>query len=234
MSETENSNQSGGGRFQAVSRLNILIAGTAAIIGLIYGYDLGSIASALLFLQPDFDLSTFMVSVVAASVVIGQLVGAFNAGRITNWIGRKRTMVLIALGYAIFAGLQGLAPNEWFLIVVRFLLGFTIGLSIVTAPAYIAESSPSQVRGSMIVTFQVATVSGIATAYFVGAALAGFESWRLILSLSAIPALIVLVFIVRLPDTPRWYLMNGQREEALDLIRRVQGDVNPEDEVESI
>ncbi len=234
MSETENSNQSGGGRFQAVSRLNILIAGTAAIIGLIYGYDLGSIASALLFLKPDFDLSTFMVSVVAASVVIGQLVGAFNAGRITNWIGRKRTMVLIALGYAIFAGLQGLAPNEWFLIVVRFLLGFTIGLSIVTAPAYIAESSPSQVRGSMIVTFQVATVSGIAISYFVGAALAGFESWRLILSLSAIPALIVLVFIVRLPDTPRWYLMNGQREEALDLIRRVQGDVNPEDEVESI
>jgi sugar porter (SP) family MFS transporter len=143
-------------------------------------------------------------------------------------------MVLIALGYAIFAALQGLAPNEWFLIVARFLLGFTIGLSIVTAPAYIAESSPSQVRGSMIVTFQVATVSGIAISYFVGAALAGFESWRLILSLSAIPALIVLVLIVRLPDTPRWHLMNNQREEALDLVRRVQQDVNPEEEVARI
>jgi sugar porter (SP) family MFS transporter len=232
--ETGNSNQREGGRWGSVSRLNMLIAGTAAIIGIIYGYDLGSIASAILFLQPDLNLSTFMVSVVTATVVLGQIFGAFNAGRITNWIGRKRTMVGIALGYAIFAALQGLAPNEWFLIVARFLLGFTIGVSIVTAPAYIAESSPRSVRGSMIVTFQVATVTGIAVAYFVGAALAGLESWRLILSLSAIPALIVLFLVIRLPDTPRWYLMNDQREEALDLVRKVQGDVDPESEVQMI
>jgi len=232
--EMDTSNQQEGGRFRFVSRLNIFIAGTAAIIGIIYGYDLGSIASAILFLQPDLKLSTFMVSVVTATVVLGQIFGAFNAGRITNWIGRKRTMVAIALGYVIFAALQGLAPNEWFLIVARFLLGFTIGVSIVAAPAYIAESAPRSVRGSLIVTFQVATVAGIAVAYFVGAALAGLESWRLILSLSAIPALIVLFFIIRLPDTPRWYLMNDQREEALDLVRRVQGDVDPEEEVQRI
>lgn len=220
--------------YGSVSRLNVLIAGTAAIIGIIYGYDLGSIASAILFLKPDLHLSTFMVSAVTATVVLGQLVGAFNAGRITNRIGRKRTMVAIAIGYAVFAVLQGLSPNEWFLIVARFLLGFIIGVSIVTAPAYIAESSPRSVRGSMIVTFQIATVAGIAIAYFVGAALAGLESWRLILSLSAVPALIVLFFIIRLPDTPRWLLMNGQREEALDLIRRVEGDVDPEEEVQRI
>jgi MFS transporter, SP family, galactose:H+ symporter len=223
-----------GGLRGTVSRLNVLIAGTAAIIGIIYGYDLGSIASAILFLQPDFDLSTFMTSVVTATVVLGQLFGAFSAGRITNTIGRKRTMVAIALGYVIFAALQGLSPNEWFLIVARFLLGFTIGVSIVTAPAYIAESAPRSVRGSMIVTFQVATVAGIAVAYFVGAALAGLESWRLILSLSAIPALIVLFFVIRLPDTPRWLLMNGRHEEALDLVRRTEGDVDPEEEVQRI
>src|SRR5918912_1221721 len=123
------SNQRGGGGLRAsVSRLNVLIAGTAAIIGIIYGYDLGSIASAILFLQPDFHLSTFMVSVVTSAAVLGQLVGAFNAGRITNWVGRKRTMVGIALGYAVFAALQGLAPNEWFLILIRLLLGFVPGL----------------------------------------------------------------------------------------------------------
>src|ERR671920_752179 len=233
-SETGNPNQQDAGLRGSVSRLNVLIGGTAAIIGVIYGYDLGSIASAILFLEPDLGLSTFMVSVVTATVVLGQLFGAFSAGLITNRLGRKRTMVLIALGYVIFAALQGLAPNEWFLIVARFLLGFTIGVSIVTAPAYIAESSPRSVRGSMIVTFQVATVAGIAVSYFVGAALAGLESWRLILSLSAIPALIVLFFVLRLPDTPRWYLMNGQRAEALNLIRRVQGDVEPEEEMRRI
>ena len=233
--ETGNSNLREGVDLRgSVSRLNVFIGGTAAIIGIIYGYDLGAIAAAILFLEPDLGLSTFMVSVVTATVVLGQLFGAFSAGSITNRLGRKRTMVGIALGYVIFAALQGVAPNEWFLIAARFLLGFTIGVSIVTAPAYIAESSPRSVRGSMIVTFQVATVAGIAVSYFVGAALAGLESWRLILSLSAIPALIVLFFVIRLPDTPRWYLMNGQREEALDLIRRVQGDVDPEEEMQRI
>ncbi len=230
----------GPGRSGSVSKLNVYIAGTAAIIGIIYGYDLGSIASAILFLQPDLDLSTFMVSVVTATVVLGQLFGVLFAGRITNTIGRKRTMVLAALGYAIFAAFQGLSPNEWFLIVAWFLLGFTIGVSIVTAPAYIAESSPRRVRASMIVTFQIATIlgiaaiSGIAAAYFVGAALSTTESWRLILSLSAIPALIVLFLVLRLPDTPRWSLMNGPRDEALELVRRVQPDVDPEEEVSII
>src|ERR671910_198283 len=229
------SGQSGGGGLRgSVSRLNVLIAGTAAIIGIIYGYDLGSIASAILFLQPDFDLSTFMVSVVTATVVLGQLFGAFSAGRITNTIGRKRTMVAIALGYTIFAALQGLAPNEWFLIVARFLLGFTIGVSIVTAPAYIAESAPKSIRGSMIVTFQIATVAGIAIAYFVGAALASLESWRLMLSLSAIPAIIVLLLIVRLPDTARWLLMNGRRDEAVEVLRTVDPEMDSEAEADII
>ncbi|MBD0357219.1 MAG: MFS transporter, partial [Rubrobacter sp.] len=211
-------------RRASLSRLNILIATTAAIVGLIYGYDLGSIASALLFLVPAFELSTFMTSVVTSAVVLGQLLGALFAGRISNTFGRKRTMVFVALGYAVFAGLQGLAPEEWFLTVVRFLLGFAIGVSIVVAPAYIAESAPIRVRGSMLVTFQIATTSGIAVAYFVGAALAATESWRLILSLSVVPAVIVLLLVVRLPDTARWLLMNGQREDAVDLLRRVNPD----------
>jgi MFS family permease len=223
-----------GGPRGSISRLNLLIALTAAVVGLIYGYDLGSIAGAILFLQPDFQLSDFMVSVVTSAVVLGQLFGAFSAGRISNTIGRKRTMVLVALGYAAFSGLQGLAPNEWFLTVIRFLLGFIIGVSIVTAPAYIAESAPITVRGSMLVTFQIATTSGIAIAYFVGAALSPFESWRLILSLSAIPALIVLILVVRLPDTARWHLMNGRREEAVELLRKVDLDMDAEEEADII
>ena len=108
-SNSRGSQGGGGERRESLSRLNILIATTAAIVGLIYGYDLGSIASALLFLVPAFELSTFMTSVVTSAVVLGQLLGALFAGRISNTIGRKRTMVFVALGYAVFAGLQGLA-----------------------------------------------------------------------------------------------------------------------------
>ena len=76
--------EEGAARGRSVSRLNVLIASTAAIIGLIYGYDLGSIASALLFLVPAFELSTFMTSVVTSAVVLGQLFGALFAGLISN------------------------------------------------------------------------------------------------------------------------------------------------------
>ena len=106
--------EEGAARGGSVSRLNVLIAITAAIIGLIYGYDLGSIASALLFLVPAFNLSTFMTSVVTSAVVLGQLFGALFAERISNTIGRKRSLVLVALGYATFAGLQGLSPTSGF------------------------------------------------------------------------------------------------------------------------
>jgi MFS transporter, SP family, galactose:H+ symporter len=216
------------------TRENILIMLAAAMIGLIYGYDLGSIATALLFLTPDFQLTAFQTSVVTTAVVVGQLIGAFVAGHITNRFGRKNTMIAVALGYAAFTGLQGIAPNEWFLTGVRFLLGFIIGVSIVTAPAYIAESAPKSIRGSMIVTFQIATFSGICIAYFVGLALAGTESWRLILSLAAIPALIVFFLVLRLPETARGLMMMGRREEAVEVLRRVDPDMDAEEEADII
>jgi MFS family permease len=75
-----------------------------------------------LFLVPTFGLSTFMTSIVTSAVVLGQLFGALFAGSISNTIGRKRSLVIVALGYVAFAGLQGLAPNEWFLTAVRFSL----------------------------------------------------------------------------------------------------------------
>jgi sugar porter (SP) family MFS transporter len=219
---------------KSVSRLNLFVALTAATIGIIYGYDVGSIASAILFLKPDFHLSDFQVSIVTSAVVLGQLFGAFSAGRISNAIGRQRAMVGVALGYAIFAALQGFAPNALFLTIVRFLLGFAIGVSIVTAPAFIAESAPQKIRGSMLVTFQIATTSGVVIAYFVGAALADLESWRLILSLSTIPALLVLLLIIRLPETPRWLLMKNRRREAVALLRQLDPDMDSEAEADII
>src|SRR5690606_20864240 len=101
-------------------------------------------------------------------------------------------------------------------------------ISIVTAPLFISESAPRRLRGRMLVTFQFATVTGIVIAYFVGLALASTESWRLILALGFIPALVAAAMLLRLPDTSRWYLMQGRREEAVEVLARVE----PEDDAE--
>ena len=224
----------GGDARGSVTRTNLLIAATAATIGLIYGYDLGSIAAVILFLQPDFGLSDAFVGILTAAVVLGQLVGAFFGGRIANAIGRRRAVIYVAIGYAVFAAMQGLAPDPYTLTAARFLLGLAIGVSIIAAPAFIAESAPVRIRGSMLVGFQIATTSGIVIAYGVGVLLAPSESWRLILSLSAIPAVLVLALVRRLPDTPRWYLMAGRREDALRTLRETDPDQDAEAEARVI
>src|SRR3954465_3380267 len=210
------------------------IAIAAAATGIIYGYDRGAIAGALLFITKDFDLSTKQTEWVATIVVVGSIVGALTGGRLANAIGRKPAMVLVALTYGGFALLSGVATSLVFLDVARFFLGVTIGISIVTAPIFVAESAPAAVRGGLIVMYQVATVSGIVLAYFVDYALAGSGAWRVILALSAVPSLLVLLVLTRLPDTPRWYLMKGRRDDARETLRRTDPEADADRELDEI
>jgi sugar porter (SP) family MFS transporter len=214
--------------------LSFTIALTAATIGVIYGYDLGAIAGALLFITKDFGLSTHQTEWVATIVVAGSVLGAFTGGRLADAIGRKRTMVIVALTYAAFAVLSGVASSLVFLDIARFFLGVTIGVSIVTAPIFVAESSPAAVRGGMIVMYQVATVTGIVLAYFVDYALSGAEAWRWMLALSAVPSLLVLVVLARLPDTPRWYVMKGRHEEARETLAITDPEADADRELADI
>jgi len=209
-------------------RLPVFVALCAILIGTVYGYDTGSISSAILFIEPKFELSTFMTTIVVSSVTFGTLAGALVGGWIANAVGRKRTMLVVAICYTVFTGGQALAVDEWSLIGVRLLLGLIVGISIVTAPLFISESAPRRVRGRMLVSFQFATVTGIVIAYFVGLSLAHTENWRLILALGFIPALIAAIMLSRLPDTSRWYIMRGRRNEALAVLSRVEPDDDPE------
>src|SRR3954469_2167343 len=192
-------NQMSSLRALAHHKVGLRIAVAAATIGVIYGYDLGNISGALLFITNEFDLSTKQTEWVATIVVAGSIAGALLASRLANAIGRKPTMVLVAVAYAIFAVLSGLAQSLLWLDTARFFLGVTIGISIVTAPIFVAESAPAAVRGSLIVMYQVATVTGIVVAYFVDYALAGSGAWRWMLALSAVPALGVVGVLARLP-----------------------------------
>jgi sugar porter (SP) family MFS transporter len=214
--------------------LSVTIALTAATIGVIYGYDTGSIAGALLFIPDRFGLSTQATEWVTTFTGLGLIAGAVGANRLADAVGRKVTMLIIAATFAAFAVFQAVAPSIVWLDVARFLLGISIGLSTVAAPVFIAESAPAPIRGALIVSYQVATVVGITVAYFVAYALAGPGAWRWMLGLSAIPAALVLLVLVRLPDTPRWYVMRGRRAEALATLRRADPEADAEQELGEI
>ena len=110
------------------------------------------------------------------------------------------------------------------MLVARLLLGLTIGVSVVVVPVFVAESAPASVRGSLLVAYQVATVFGIIVGYLTCYLLAGSRDWRWMLALAAVPATVVAVLLLRMPDTARWYVLKGRVAEARRALQRVEPD----------
>ncbi len=216
------------------SRRGLLVGLTAASVGVIYGYDLSIIAGAQLFVTEDFGLTTRQQELLTTMVVIGQIAGAFGAGVLANAIGRKKSVVLILVAYAMFALLGAFSVSLPMLLVARFLLGLTIGVSVVVVPVYVAESAPAAVRGSLLTSYQLATVSGLILGYLTGYLLAGAHSWRWMLGLAAVPATLLLPLLVRMPDTARWYLLKGRVDDARVALLRVEPTANAEEELAEI
>ncbi|HZZ49789.1 MAG TPA: sugar porter family MFS transporter [Pseudonocardia sp.] len=214
------------------SRLGLSVAFAAITVGVIYGYDTSNIGAALLFIAKDFRLDTAEMGLVTTVAIIGEIGGALGGGALANRIGRKRSMVLVAATFAVFSLLSGLAWSLPALAVSRLLLGVTIGVSIVVAPVFIAESSVASIRGRLLVFYQVATVIGIILGYLVALALSATESWRWILGVAAVPSVLITVVLCRLPDTPRWYVMKGRVSEAREVLIGI-GSAGPSSDVES-
>jgi len=130
--------------------MGLLVAITAASVGIIYGYDLSNIAGALLFITNEFGLTTHQQELVTTAVVIGEIAGAIGGGMLANAIGRKKSMVLVGATYAAFALLSALSVSVPMLLVSRLLLGLTIGVSVVVVPVFVAESAPAKSRGALL------------------------------------------------------------------------------------
>ena len=167
-------------------------------------------------------------------VVIGQIAGALGAGVLANAIGRKKSMVLILIAYAMFALLGALSVSLPMLLAARLLLGLTIGVTVVVVPVYVAESAPAAVRGALLTTYQLTIVSGLILGYLTGYLLAGTHSWRWMLGLAAMPATLLLPLVIRLPETARWYLLKGRVDDARVALLRVEPDANVDEELAEI
>ena len=215
-------------------RTAIVVAATAAMLGIIYGYDNGVIGGAQLFFQGELGLTTQQTELVVTAIVYGEVVGAIIAGVVTNKIGRKKSMILLTVGYAVFGILSALSVDMWTLFAARFFLGVAVGISLIAVPVFVAESVPARVRGATLVLYQVMGVCGIilGLAFTLALSDSGWtESWRLMLGLASIPALILLPVIMKLPETARWYVMKGRGEEARASLNLTDPDADHEAEI---
>ena len=192
-----------------------LIAGLG---GILYGFDMGIIAAALIFVRESFSLSMRMEEVVVSVVLVGAMSGAFAGGAIADIIGRRATLLWGGGIFVVGSILAPLSPNVWTLIAARALLGVAIGFTSVTAPVYVSELAPPRSRGTLIGLYQFALTLGIALADLTGYWLAGQHAWRLMFGIGAVPAVFFVLLILTLPESPRWLYAQNRMGEAVSVL----------------
>ena len=190
----------------------------AGLGGILYGFDVGIIAAALLFVRNTFALSTHVEEIVVSVVPAGTMVGAIVGGILSDRLGRRVTLLWSGVIFIVGSILAPLSPNVGALIAARSLLGFAIGFTSVTAPVYVSELSPPQLRGTLIGMYQFALTLGIVFANLVGYWFAAAQSWRLMFATGVLPALVFLALVFTVPESPRWLFIKDRTEEGEQVL----------------
>ena len=195
------------------------VSAIAGLGGILYGYDMGIIAAALIYIRTTFHLTQWMEELVVSIVLIGAMLGAVVGGVVADRIGRRRTLVWAAGIFIVGSILAPLSPSVTTLIVARAILGLAIGFTSVTAPVYVSEVAPPQSRGRLIGLYQFALTLGIAVADLVGYWLADQHAWRMMFALGAVPAILFLLLVLTVPESPRWLVSKHRKAEAERVMR---------------
>lgn len=206
-----------------------LTAGIAALAGLLFGYDTGVISGAILYIKDQFQLASGAVQGVVSAVLFGAVIGAALSGALADRFGRKKVIVVTAILFAFGAIGAALATSVAMIIGFRMIIGVAIGVASYTAPLYISEISPPEARGALVSLNQLMITCGIVVSYLVDLALTlGTNEWRWMFGLGAMPALVLLIGMIALSESPRWLVSKNRVDEA----RAALGKIMSADKIE--
>ena len=202
---------------EKVSARVVFLAVVAAIGGILFGYDTAVISGTTEIVKMQFGLTTGGEGWYVGCALIGSILGVLIAGMLSDFLGRKKTMLISALLFSISAIGCALSADFTQLVIFRMIGGFGIGIVSIVSPIYISEVSPAEVRGTMVSLYQLFITIGFLLAYLMNYLIIKGttmdEYWRPMLGAEAVPDLLFLVLIFFIPESPRWLAVRGQRQD---------------------
>lgn len=230
----------------------LIITLVASLGGFLFGFDMAVISGVLPFLQKQFSLSAFQEGWFVSSALVGCIAGVAFSGELSDRLGRKKPLVISALLFLLSALGCATMPSLSLIIVSRFIGGVGIGLASNVVPLYISEIAPAKSRGRLVTYYQFAVTFGILVAYLSNAGLVsagtapginndGFfgrifhsEVWRGMMGLGVIPALLFLLGLGLVPESPRWLIQKGRKEEGKNILSKINSEEDAANDYQSI
>lgn len=208
-----------------------------ALGGLLFGFDTGIISGASPLIESNFNLGTEQTGFIVSSVLIGSSIGALSIGSLSDRFGRKRLLVLASILFLIGSSLSMFAQGFVSMVIARIILGFAVGSASALTPAYLAELADAPHRGSLGTMFQLMITLGILLAYvsnltFLHHNLLGLRDWRWMLGSALIPALLLFIGSMILPESPRYMVEKGRVDEARDVLHELRAKTNQDPDKE--
>ena len=209
-----------------VNKYTFFICLTAAFGGFLFGFDTAVISGAIEFIvKPTvFNLSDIEKGWAVGSIIIGCIFGCLFSGKPIDIFGRKKILILAAIFFIISACGSALSRNLFDLVIYRLIGGLGVGLASMLSPIYIGEVAPARLRGSLVALNQFTIVTGIVVAFFTNFLLrniGGLDNWRYMLGIEAIPAILFLLLLFFIPESPRWLVKKGNINQARNVLKKI-------------
>jgi len=203
----------------------IFLAATASLGGLLFGFDIAIITGAGPFLIQHFKLSDLSLGWAFSSLLFGCVIGSVIAGRLTDFYGRRRILLWVAVLFAMTSVATGLASTFTMFVAARFAGGLAVGAASILSPMYIAEVAPASMRGRLCTLYQMSIVTGILMSYYINYLLrdAGPANWRWMFSTGVIPSLVFFLLLLWAPESPRFLFAAGKQQRAIAILERIAG-----------
>jgi MFS transporter, SP family, arabinose:H+ symporter len=231
-----------------------LICLVASLGGLLFGFDTAVISGTVSLVEAQFGLSKLAVGWFTSSALVGCIVGAVFAGGLGDRYGRKPVLIIAGLLFLLSGVGSAIPPTFAILIMARLVCGIGVGIASVLSPMYITEFAPPHIRGRLVAFYQFSIVTGILLAYFSNWLLQSWsvqhfgafdpsglihkilitEVWRSMFGMEIIPALLFLLLLITVPESPRWLIRQAREEEGRSILQRISGIETAKREFEEI